>query len=116
MDLLIELSELKVNVKEGLERVINNRDLYIRMLKKLPPNVEKLPVLPFMEQGDYENALANAHTLKGIMGNLSVTPLYTEYTEIVNLLRAGKNDEAKARTEALLPVQEEIISCINKYI
>lgn len=115
MDLIAELNELNVNTDEALARFMNNKELYKRMLLKLPPNIEKLDVLPFVDAGDYETALANAHTIKGVTGNLSITPLYTEYTEIVNLFRAGNPEEARKRLVDVLPIQEKIVSCIKKY-
>lgn len=115
MDILNELKELGANVEEGLNRFMNKSELYAKMLLKLPPNLEKLEVLPYMESGDYQTALANAHTIKGVAGNLSVTPLYTYYTKIVDLLRADKPDEAKQLLLEVLPIQEKVVSCIKKY-
>lgn len=116
MALLDELKDLKVNTDEALNRFMNNSSLYERMLLKFPPNLEKLEVLSFIEAGDVKTATENAHTLKGIAGNLSLTPLYTAYTEIVNLLRADKPDEAKAILVETLPIQAEINACIKKYM
>ena len=48
------------------------------------------------------------------MGNLSVTPLYEGYTKIVNDLRAGQPEPAKAELERILPIQKQIIDCIEK--
>ena len=46
-------------------------------------------------------------------GNLSLTPIYESYSEILNLLRTDKPAEAKAVLAKVLPVQQEIISCIE---
>ncbi|MCH5207833.1 MAG: hypothetical protein J1F04_03015 [Oscillospiraceae bacterium] len=115
MDILTELKNLGVNIDEAMNRFMNNEGLYIKMLAKLQPNIEKLPVLSLCEAGDNEQALANAHTLKGITGNLSLTPLFNGYTRIVELFRAGKPDDAQKMLKDILPVQDEIVACINKY-
>ena len=115
MDILTELKNFGVDIDDAMNRFMNNEGLYKKMLLKLPPNIEKLPVLSLIETGDNEGALANAHTLKGIMGNLSITPLYEGYTKIVDLFRAGKPQEAQSVLESILPVQEDIVACINKY-
>ena len=94
---------------------MNNEALFERLLKKVPENIEKLEVLSFIEAGDYATALSNAHTIKGVTGNLSLTPLFTAYSDIVALLRADKPDEAKQTLVEILPLQEEIVSCIKKY-
>ncbi|MGN1111208.1 MAG: Hpt domain-containing protein [Oscillospiraceae bacterium] len=115
MGLLEELKGLNVNTEEALVRFMNNASLYERMLLKLPKNIEALEVLSHIDSGDYNTAVTNAHTIKGVVGNLSLTPLYTAYTEIVNLLRADKPQEARQILVDALPVQEEILNCIKKY-
>lgn len=115
MGLLDELKELDVNTDEGLGRFMNNAALYERMLGKINATVKDLEVMPYFESGDLETALANAHTLKGVTGNLSLTPLYDAYTEIVAQLRGNEPEKAKERMAEILPVQEKIMKCIEKY-
>ena len=38
--------------------------------------------------GDLKTAFESAHALKGVLGNLSLTPLYDKVSEITELLRA----------------------------
>lgn len=114
MNLTDELKELGVNIDEALKRFMNNSALYIKMLGKLTSTVSELEVMPFLENGNYDKALENAHTLKGVTGNLSITPLYTAYTDIVALLRENNPEKAKSVLEGILPVQEKIISCIRE--
>lgn len=115
LDLLTELKGMGNNIDEGLERCMNNAGLYEKLLKKVPQNIEKLEVLAYFEAGDYETALMNAHTIKGVAGNLSLTPLFSAYSDIVNLLRDKKPEEAKKTLIDILPLQEQILSCIKKY-
>ncbi|MBQ2697719.1 MAG: Hpt domain-containing protein [Clostridia bacterium] len=115
MSLLDQLSALGVNTAEGLNRFAQKAALFEKMLKKFPAAAADLPVLPLFEAGNLEGALANAHTLKGMTGNLSLTPLYEAYTEIVALLRADQPDQARALTEKILPLQEQIIACIASH-
>lgn len=115
MSLIDELKDLGINAEEALERFMGNASLYERMLGKLTAAVKENEVMPCFDAGNNEEALAKAHTLKGVTGNLSVTPLYSAYSDIVSLLRAGKPDEAKAQLELILPVQDKIISCIENH-
>ena len=114
MSMLDELKDLGVNIEDALQRFMNNSALYEKMLGKLVSNVKDIEVLPSLEAGDYSAACDAAHTLKGVMGNLSIIPLYKNYTQIVNLLRDNDPDEAKKLLLETLPVQEEIIACIEK--
>ncbi len=113
MSLTQDLRKYGVNVEEALERFMGNEAIYERTLKKFPAAAESHMVEEFIRSGDQKTAIANAHTLKGVTGNLSITPLYTAYVDIVNLLRADENDKALAELMKILPVQEEIINCIN---
>ena len=114
MDYIDELKALGVNVDDALSRFMGNSALYVRMLGKLPKAVNDAPVMVCFEENRLDDAVANAHTLKGVMGNLSVTPLYEGYTKIVNYLRAGQPEPAKAELERILPIQKQIIDCIEK--
>ena len=107
MDLLEELKELGVNVEEGLARLNKNKALYEKLLGTFTG------LMDFDEQ-NYEEITERAHAIKGAAGNLSITPVYDAYTEIVNLLRAGKPREAKKVLEKILPLQQGIIRCIKK--
>lgn len=115
MSLINELNALGVDTEDALKRFMNNAPLYERMLGKLPENIRKLEVLPFFEAQDYQKALENAHTLKGVTGNLSLTPLYRAYADIVSLLRTNQPEKARNVLEEILPVQAQIVSCIEKH-
>ena len=116
MSLLTDLQAFDVDIQDGLKRFVNNAALFERMLKKFPAASADLPVLPHFESGDLNAALANAHTLKGMTGNLSLTPLFNAYTDIVALLRESKPDQAKALLVSILPTQEKIVACIKNYM
>ena len=113
MDLLNELKNLGVDIDEGLERFSGNSSLYARMMGKLPSSINDLEVMSAIEANDIEAAITKAHTIKGVTGNLSVTPLYTAYTQIVNELRAGNGAAAKEILEKILPLQKQILECIE---
>lgn len=114
MSMTSELQELGADVNDAMQRFMNNASLYEKMLKKLPATIEANPVMEFIDAGDIATAIEKAHTLKGVLGNLSVTPLYKAYTEIVDLLRQGNPDKAKEILEGCLPTQEKVIACIEK--
>lgn len=115
MTLFEELAENGVDIKDGLNRLMNNEAVYERLLKKLPESLNKQEVLPFIDSGDIQTAISNAHTIKGVTGNLSIIPLYKAYTEIVNLLRAGNVAEARTLYVTTMKIQEKIIQIIQNH-
>ena len=115
MDLLTELQALGVNTQEAVERLNNNSAFYIKMLGKFTGELENHEVMSYIESGALEKAVTNAHTLKGLTGNLSLTPLYKAYTDIVAFLRANDPEKAKQLLTDTLPIQSDIVACIEKY-
>ncbi len=116
MALLDELKLLGLDIDEALTRFMNNRELLERMLKKAPTAIaENSGIIADIDHGNIENAVLKAHTLKGNMGNLSITPLFEAYKEVTDLLRAGKADEARNKMQEIIPVQQKIIDVINNY-
>lgn len=113
MGLLDELRILGANVDEGLNRFMGNAALYERMLAKLPDMMSKIAINDGFEAEDVDDLIEKTHSIKGVTGNLSLSPLYGAYTKIVDLLRAGKVEEANRIYRETLPVQEEILACIR---
>lgn len=116
MNLIEEMEALGADTEDALERFMGKSALYESMLKKLPKVVEDTPVMTFAQSGDYDTAASNAHALKGVTGNLSLTPLYTNYTAIVDLYRMGKSGEATALLGETLEIQKKFVDAIAKYI
>ena len=115
MNLIEELKNLGVDVDEGLGRVMGDSSLYEMMLGMFVDAVRDNPV----SAADYDGAnldelTKRVHMLKGVTGNLALTPLFNGYNQSLILLRAGKAADAKKEFEGLEPVQAQIIACINK--
>lgn len=115
MSLMEELEALGVNTREAEARLGGNVSLYERMLVKFADMMKKSIVSPEFANEDYDEITEAAHAIKGASGNLSITPVYEAYSEIVRLLRAQQPEEAKAIMEKILPVQTKIVNCIEKY-
>ncbi len=115
MGLMEELKQLGVNTDEAIARMNGKTALYERMLVKYADILKNSIVLPDFDCNHYEDVVEAAHAIKGTSGNLSVTPIYQAYSEIVRLLRAGRPQEAKAVLNQIMPVQMKIVQCIDKY-
>jgi HPt (histidine-containing phosphotransfer) domain-containing protein len=113
MKMIEELKVFGIDIDDAMQRFMNNEALYIRMLGKLPKAVAEQEVLPLLESGDYSGALTNAHTIKGVMGNLSITPLYRAYSDAVQLLREDKPELAKTALENVVGLQSDILNWIE---
>ena len=115
MALLDELKELHVDVEQALSSLGGNSPLYEKLIFKLSAMIRDYEDTDGFEDNDYQEIMEKAHALKGATGNLAVTPLYNGYSDIVRLLREERPKQAKEVIRTMLPVQEEIIRCIEKY-
>ena len=85
---LDDLKAYGANVEEGLGRCMNNEGFYLRLVEmaKNEPGFDKLEQA--VATGDLRAGFEAAHALKGVLGNLSLTPLFDPVNEITELLRA----------------------------
>lgn len=110
-----ELEKLGVDVDEGLDRVMGDESLYEMMLGMFLEAVDESSIeLGEFDGADLDGLIRKVHALKGTTGNLSLTPLFEGYVEILGFLRGGQPKEAKAAMVKLIPVQEKIVECIKQ--
>lgn len=115
MSLFEELKELGTDIDEGLARLGGNKALYERLLDSFIKAMETNNVEPDFDVADLETIIEKTHAIKGVAGNLSITPIYEAYTNIVALLRKGETGQARKALKDIKSVQENIIQCIKKY-
>lgn len=84
-----QLIEAGVDVNGALERFMGNEALLERFLKKFPQDGNYQKLCDAVKACDWDTALTASHTLKGVCGNLSITPLFDLLTNQVAALRAG---------------------------
>ncbi len=85
-----KLNEFGANTKEGLDRCMNNEAFYLRLVDKAINDDSFIKLKDELENKNYDEAFKIAHSLKGVLGNLSLTPLYDLAVEITEYLRISK--------------------------
>lgn len=83
-----QLKAFGCNVEEGLGRSMNNESFYLMLVNKFIATTDLSKLGNFLKENDLENAFKEAHSFKGVCGNLSLTPLFNAINEIVEPLRA----------------------------
>ena len=87
---MITLENLKnygANTEEGLQRCVNSETLYLRLIDRFVQENAFANLKDALAKHDLEGAFHVAHSLKGVLGNLSLTPLYDIIFEMTELLR-----------------------------
>ena len=86
--LIEKLREFSPDVDEGIRRCVNNEEFYLRMVKMALESEDIGKLKERFDAGDIKGAFACAHNLKGVFGNLSLTPIFKPVSELTELLRS----------------------------
>ena len=89
---LDKLKEFGADTSEGLARCMNNEDFYLKMVGMGIGDERFETIKDVLEKKDWDAAFEMAHALKGVLGNLALTPIYTPMSEMTELLRAKVAD------------------------
>lgn len=84
------LEQLGVDKREVLERFMQNKDLYARILIKFRDDPTYKEFKEAEKNRDYEKMFRAAHTLKGVAGNLGLSHLCRSVSDIADQLRHGE--------------------------
>ena len=76
-----------INTEEGLLRLGGNAQIYKALLEKFTQNDYYESLCHHLANSNFVEAKANAHTIKGTAGNLSLTALYQVATALDNALK-----------------------------
>lgn len=83
-----------IDVNDGIERVMGNRDLYARMLRRFRSDYEDgaLPIRTALASEDTVLAHRMVHTLKGASGMIGAHRLHARASELEEALRLETGD------------------------
>lgn len=82
------LKEFGADTSEGLDRCLGNEAFYLKMVN-MGINDEKFEALgKSLESGNLDESFELAHAIKGVLGNLALTPIYEPVSEMTENLRA----------------------------
>ncbi|MFT7694490.1 MAG: two-component system sensor histidine kinase/response regulator, partial [Candidatus Latescibacterota bacterium] len=101
-----------LDVKDGLGRVLGNRELYIRLLRQFVESgdVEAVGAIRFsLAQGERESAERAAHTLKGMAGTIGASAVQETAGEVETAIRDGVDD----MEDLLLALDSALVTTIG---
>ncbi|MDR1588411.1 MAG: Hpt domain-containing protein [Treponema sp.] len=103
-----------INTEEGIKRVMNNNKLYVKLLAKFKAETSLDELINALASGDMEKAQVQAHTIKGISANLSLSELFKQVLELETQIKAMSADPNQ--TEKVKTVFAETMKEIDKVI
>ena len=102
------LRQIGVQPEEGLTRCMNNEEFYLTLVKMVPEDAGFQKLQESLEKNDLDGAFEAAHALKGVLGNLSLTPLQEPVQEITELLRSRTEMDYEPLLTTILEHREEL--------
>ncbi len=107
-----KMKELGCNTEEGLGRCLNNEMFYLNLVQMglKDEGFEKLEEV--LKTNDLDKGFEIAHGLKGVIGNLAITPLYNAISEITEELRARKQIDYVPLMEKIKENREKFTSLL----
>ena len=98
------------NVEEGLSRCLNKEDFYLKMVNMGLNNQNFQLLGPALEAKDFDRAFELCHSLKGVIGNLSLTPLYDLICSLTELLRSRTDADYSELYNQIITMQKELLA------
>ena len=86
------LKDYGMDIDSTLARFANNEALMMRFLLGFPKDPTMQSLRDAVAAGDREAMKVAAHSLKGLTGNLGLTPLFEASTQLMNTLRQTEDD------------------------
>ena len=103
-----------INAKDGMERVINNLPLYVRLLGKFKGRELAEDLAKAVEGGDPDKIIYSAHALKGTSANLGFPTVCKVAGDIEALAKSNK--DASHLLPELCEVIDNLMTQIEKFV
>ena len=103
-----KLNAFGANTAEGLGRCYGFESMYLKLVGMVPDEASFDKLQQAITAGDLNAAFEAAHALKGVLGNLSLTPLFDKTCEITELLRARTQMDYAPLLGEILALRDEL--------
>ena len=103
-----ELRALGADVESGLSRCVGNEDLYLKLVGMGLGDAKFEELGAALNAGNLDRGFESCHALKGVIGNLALTPLYDALSDMTEKLRAREEADYQA-------IYSNIIVIISKF-
>lgn len=104
------LKAFGADTSDGLKRCMDNQAFYLKLVEKALEDKNFEVLEQSIAAKDLEKAFEAAHSLKGVLGNLALTPIFTPVLEITELLRAKTDTDYSSLLLAILNKRAELIA------
>jgi len=109
-NLCTKLQDWGCDIPGAMRRFLDDEDLYITCLSTMLADDSFENLGKGIEENNVEKAFDAAHSLKGTLGNMGLTPMYEIIIQIVEPLRDGKLEGIAEKYEVLMAKKAELVA------
>ena len=110
-----KLRELGFDSENAKERFLGSEEFYFSCMKIYNRANDIAKLTELCRACDWENALECVHTMKGSTGNLALYGLYSHYSAMTDLFRAGEPLKAASMLPEAQEMEEKMRSAAGFY-
>lgn len=107
---LEKMRALGIDPTDGLTRCMNNEVFFFKMISMAVANDYFDTLGPALEKNDLDSAFEAAHALKGVIGNLALSPIYEPLAEMTELLRAKKEADYISMYRPIKEIRDQLLA------
>ena len=107
------LKQFGCNTDDGLSRCMGNEAFYFKLIGKVIDDKNFQMLEDAVASKDLDKAFDAAHSLKGVLGNLALTPVYQPVYEITELLRERKDIDYSEYIKTISEKRKELASLMK---
>ena len=106
------LKQLGCDTDDGLTRCMGNEAFYFKLIGKVIDDKNFQALEDAVAAKNLDAAFDAAHSLKGVLGNLALTPIYQPVYEITELLRERKDIDYSDYLKTISDKRKEIAALL----
>ena len=108
------LKEYGADPEQGLKRCMGKEDFYFKLINMALKDANFAKLEEAFNAADYKACFEAAHAIKGVVGNLSLTPLYNAASDLTELLRPQEPCDCEAQVKAVLDGLAELKKLVEE--
>ena len=106
------LKQFGADTDDGLTRCMGNEGFYFKLIGKVVEDKNFKLLEDAVLAKDLDAAFEAAHSLKGVLGNLALTPVYKPAAEMTELLRERKDIDYTPYLKQISEKRDELIGLL----
>ena len=108
-----KLKTFGADVESGLARCMNNEAFYLKMVNMAAEDAGFERLKAAVESKEIPRIFEAAHALKGMLGNLALTPVFAPASEMTELLRNGEDADYPSYLNTVLEQRDRLAAIIE---